>query len=110
MDSVVLHNRMTEAEYDAERARLGNSRKDAGDRWEQDLARLFARSGWTQDDLAKKEGKSQSWVGQRLCFGRFLNFTTNVVNAVAPPTNLTEGYFRKYWEKADPCGGNERQR
>jgi hypothetical protein len=110
MDSVVLHNRMTEAEYDAERARLGNSRKDAGDRWEQELARLFAKSGWTQEDLAKKEGKGRTWVVQRLCFGRFLNFVANATNPVPLPRNLTEGRFRKYWDNADPCDGNERQR
>lgn len=101
---------MTEAEYRAERARRGNSRKDAGDRWEQDLARLFAKSGWTQEDLAKVEGKGQTWINYRLRFGRFLSFITNEINAVPPPTNLTEGRFRKYWENADACGGNERQR
>jgi hypothetical protein len=39
---------------------------------------LFYRSGWTQEELAKKEGKSPQWVAQRIRFGRFLNFSTAV--------------------------------
>jgi hypothetical protein len=34
------------------------------------LAALFHRSNWTQEQLAKKEGKAQSWVARRLLFGR----------------------------------------
>ena len=45
------------------------------------MARLFARSGWTQQELADVEGKSQQWIVQRLTFGSFLNWldTTAVV-------------------------------
>ena len=31
---------------------------------EQALAALFYRSGWTQEELAKKEGKSQQWLAE----------------------------------------------
>lgn len=110
---VTLHNRMTEADYEAERAALRATYGD--DKYEADamrvraLAMLFARSGWTQEDLAEKEGKSQTWVAQNLLFGRFLNIAV-AINPETLPTNLKEGTFRKYWKAADACGGNERQR
>ena len=37
-------------------------RAEAGARFEQALATLFFRSGWTQEKLAEKEGKSQHWI------------------------------------------------
>ena len=67
---------------------------------DQALAQLFARSGWTQEELGKKEGKSQDWISLRLRFGRFLNFTTAVVNSELP-RNLTEWRFRELWEQTD---------
>lgn len=48
------------------------------------------RSGWTQDQLAAKEKRSQDWVALKIRFGRFLSFTTTVVNAETLPNNLTE--------------------
>jgi hypothetical protein len=51
--------RMPEEVYERERTRLreiyGDSSKEAGARFEQELAKLFYRSGWTQEELAKKE-------------------------------------------------------
>ena len=59
-------NRMTDVEYDAERQRIratyGDTKGEAGARFEQELSRLFAVAkgrGWNQEDLAKKEGKTQ---------------------------------------------------
>jgi hypothetical protein len=40
--------RMTPKEYETARAALGD-RTNAGARWDQQLATLFYRSGWTQD-------------------------------------------------------------
>jgi hypothetical protein len=71
------------------------------------LAALFHRSNWTQEQLAKKEGKAQSWIARRLLFGRFLSFMPTGINAENVPTNLTERRFRSYWERAPGCGGNE---
>jgi hypothetical protein len=54
------------------------------------------RSGQTkrliapEDELARKEGKTQSWVTRRLCFGRFLNFAT-----VAAKTTLAQRKARR---------------
>ena len=51
---------MSDYEYDAERARLretyGDTAEEAGVKFEQALARLFHRSGWTQQKLADKRG------------------------------------------------------
>ena len=76
------------------RARLrklyGESSVETAAKRDQALAQLFARSGWTQEELGKKEGKSQDWISLRLRFGRFLNFTTTVVKTDPLPANLTE--------------------
>jgi len=41
------------------------------------------------------------WIQYRLCFGRFLNFTTTVVKAGTLPKNLTERRFRTFWEQTE---------
>jgi hypothetical protein len=52
-------------------------------------------------ELAKKEGRTQSWVQYRLRFGRFLNFITMVIKTDSLPKNLTERRFRSLWEQTD---------
>jgi hypothetical protein len=110
---VVLHNRMTEAEYDVERARLrdlyGESSAEAAAKRDQAMALLFARSNWTQEELAAKEGKSQSHIGKRLRFGQFLMFSSKELNAEKLPTNLNERRFRGFWEQTDKAD-NDRKR
>lgn len=93
---------MTEAEYDARRevlrAAYGDSAPERSGRFDQELARLFESSRWTQEQLALKEGKNQSWIARRLHFARFLNsMPTGII-----PKNLTEWRFRGYWEQTDP--------
>jgi hypothetical protein len=106
----VVGHRMSEAEYDAERAKLAPDKAAAAVRWEQSLAVLFARSNWTQDMLAKKEGKSQRWISYRLTFGHFLTFSTTVLKAETLPNNLTERRFRLFWEQTDKDERNDRIR
>jgi len=111
---VQMIGRMTADEYVAERTRLhglyGDSRKEAGARFEQALSRLFYRSGWTQDELAKQEGKSRQWIQSRLQFGRFLDFATTVANPEKPLLGLTERRFRFFWEQTDRSETNGRIR
>jgi hypothetical protein len=86
---------------------VGN-RKDTGAKWDQQLATLFYQSGWTQERLAEKEGKSRPYITRLLLFGRFLNFVPIGTNPEIPLSSITEGKFRSYWERTE--GGNERQR
>lgn len=101
--------RMTADDYETRRAELratyGDSKGDAGGRYEQELAKLFAASGWTQEQLAKKEGKSRPYIARMLLLGAFLNFVPDR----HIPANLTEWKFRGYWSQTerDP---NERVR
>lgn len=108
-----LANRMSDDEFEREREELreryGDNRTEAGNRYEQELAKLFWRSGWTQEELAAKEGKSRPYIAQKLIFGRFLGFVASATSAENLPKNLSEGYFRKFWSQTDK-DDNERQR
>jgi len=71
--------RMSESDYDRERTALrktnGESSAAAIAKREQALAALLHRSGWTQEEVAEKEGISQQRIEEKLRFGRFLEFT-----------------------------------
>jgi hypothetical protein len=67
------------------------------------VAALFYRSGWTQEELTKKEGRSHDWVSLQMRFGRFLSFSTTV-EKLTLPKNLTEYRFRNYWHQTDKSG------
>jgi hypothetical protein len=103
-------NRMSDADYERERAQIratyGDSKGSAGARFEQELAKLFHRSGWTQEKLAEKEGKNQKTISRWLVFGRFLDFRPSGPKLPNPAfANLTERKFRGYWERTDKAEG-----
>jgi transcriptional regulator with XRE-family HTH domain len=119
--NVVQLKRMSDTDYERERALLretyGDNQKQAGAKRDQALAKLLYRSGWTQQELAKKEGCGQPTIGRRLKFGDFLSFVENMPVGINSentpftlPLDLTEGKFRKYWQRTDKTGGNDRER
>lgn len=110
------HNagRMTEAEYDRERAKIAPTKQQAGIRWEQDLARLFYRSGWTKAELGKRERRTGQNVGQLVKFGEFLTFIGHEINN-SSLEKLTRGHFTKLWNETargrmDKTGLYDRER
>jgi hypothetical protein len=114
---LVSNQTMSEMEYDRQRAELERlyGGPDAADKEvlakrDQAWAQLFLRTGWPQEKLAEKEGKSQSWVARRLTFGRFLHFMPMGINPDSPPlpADLTERKFRGVWERTKK--GDERDR
>jgi transcriptional regulator with XRE-family HTH domain len=102
-DTITRAGHMTEAEYDRERAKIAKTKAEAGVRWEQELARLFARSGWTQKELAKKEGLGETHISYLLRFGQFLDFCTTVGKSELVSSDslsaLTVSRFRGYWSR-----------
>jgi hypothetical protein len=104
---------MSDEEYDRRHAELdatyGKDRREAGIRREQELARLFWRSGWTQERLAERERISQAEASRRIVFGRFLDFIPSSINAEIPTKTLTLGRFQTFWRQTDSIG-NERKR
>jgi hypothetical protein len=107
---VPLTSRMSEAEYDAVRAALGN-RKDAKAKWDQELCKLYVTSGWTTAALARKEGIHLRTMQFRLVFGRFVAFadTRTMVRGSPILQGLTERGFRGRWTETVNTG-NEYQR
>jgi hypothetical protein len=73
---------------------------------DQQMARLFVESAWSQQELAERLAKrwgkevSQRWVSYHLVFGRFLTFfsTSCAKDEWKIPSNLTEGAFRRFFE------------
>lgn len=106
-------NRMSEPDLDRELAslkeRYGDSRTQASNRGEQELAKVFARSGWTQEELAAKVGKDRTWVARRLTLGRFLDFVPMGTNLGFDLSDLSERRFREAWSKTEKSP-NERHR
>ncbi len=106
--------RMTEKQYEQERSKIAATKNEAkavaGVRWEQELAALFYRSGWTLEELAERERKSFSWIRYAMAFGKFLGFCSKEQIAGNLPNNLSVRRFRSYLERTERGSGNERIR
>jgi hypothetical protein len=79
---------------------------------DQELAKLFVESEWSQEQLAlylgKRWGKEveRRWVSYHLRLGRFLLFfRTSGSEEWKIPDSLTEHRFRRLWEET-PAQGN----
>jgi hypothetical protein len=88
------------AQFEEEKARLmalyGGTARDALGKRAQAFAQLYARSGWTQVELAEVEKMSQSRMQQLLLFGRFL-ITTNGGKG----SKIKERKFRVLFQRTD---------
>lgn len=102
------NKKMTEAEYDLRRKHDDEqveARQELVDAYrDQAYAKRFYDSGWTQQELADKEGKSQPWIVCRIRFGKFMDWLNVAIittgnNRALAPKNLTERRFRSYWEQ-----------
>jgi len=103
--------RMIEAEYDQERARLRvlyGVRSKNNAKLDQAIALLFARTGWTQEELAAKEPRARAQIARLLRLGRFLTFTE--LSSDSLRKSLTEKLFFSYWQDTDESETNERIR
>ena len=93
---------MTPEEFQEEKrqlvARLGATAKEGTQKWAQGFARLYARSEWTQRQLAQAEQISQQRVTQLLNFGRFLLFLTTTGSQIKEPG---ERQYRTLWVSSD---------
>lgn len=102
---------MTDEQYRIERQKLdaiyGDGRETAGNRWEQELARLFRRSEWTQERLAQQERLSPQRIAQWLKFGEFLNSTV-VEKSTIDRNSLSERRFRGFWERTERRDADKR--
>jgi hypothetical protein len=69
---------------------------------DQAMAHLFEECGWTQEEIAKVEGKSRIWVVYRLRLARFSAFVTSGYICKFPLHLLSERRFRHAWLSS--CG------
>lgn len=102
-------NMMTEQQLDARLTHIEEQAAALQERVDgyrdQEMAKAFLESEWSQEQLAEFLGKrwgkdvSRPWVECRLRFGRFIGFfDTQCIKEWTLPTNLTEGAFRRLWE------------
>lgn len=114
--SVALRNAMTREEFTTRWSELlrtyGPTRQTAGAKAEQHMGELFARSGWTQEDIAAEVGMNRSRISHLLTFGRFLDFVTQGNNSdlASLKRPLHEKRFRSFWTTTKEFKGSDRQR
>jgi hypothetical protein len=62
------------------------------------------RQYWERTGKASKDSirfRAVLTLIESVLFGRFLTFITTVINSDSVPKSLTEGRFRKYWERTE---------
>jgi hypothetical protein len=78
---------MTESEYERERAELdtiyGRSGTEAAAKRDQALAKLFYRSGWTQEQLQRIIALSEARTPGEKCMGRALEIVATLFAVIA---------------------------
>jgi hypothetical protein len=88
---------MTREDFRQERALLlqhyGEAPGEAATMRAQAFAKLYARSGWTQEQLAHEEHKTQRWMSYQIVFGEFLLRTDS-----SKTKELKEFRFRGWWK------------
>lgn len=103
-----LRTPMTTEEFHQEKSRLvalyGAAPREASGKRAQEFAMLYAKSGWTQRELAKHEGISQTSMFHKLIFGKFLLWLITNCNQ---PWTRTDGHFRTLWEATDQTQTDE---
>lgn len=114
--TMTLPNTMSREEFSAawqeHLKTYGPNKQTAGAKSEQHMSDLFARSGWTQDQIAGVVGMSFQHVSRMLNFGAFLvnspaGESSNLALLKRP---LTENRFRSFWKQTGAHKGNDRQR
>lgn len=112
IEDIGHNSRMTPDEYRQEREAI----RQGETRIEQQLARLFRRSGWKQQELAEVEGKSEGQICEMLRFGRFLEFLGAAEESEVTSNLSCRAFHKTYWPKTEYLGNpptkcrNERQR
>jgi hypothetical protein len=94
--AVLRSGQMTEGDYDRERAKITYRDSPAAKR-DQALAILLYRSGWTKEQLAKKEGRTHQWASYQIEFGRFVS--SSLARSESLPKNLDTKKFLDIWEQ-----------
>lgn len=102
---------MSDLEFDEKLKQIeqtyGAGREGVEARRDQELSRLFNECEWTQDRIARKIGRHQTWVSLRLRFGAFLSFMTTGHKTEISTQSLTERAFRSLWSQTK---GKEQER
>lgn len=101
-----MSEKWSEAKYDAQRQHIQDEYvttvHNAIAKRDQLLSQLFCECGWTQQEIADKEGRNRDWVSKRLRFGRFCDHLYSMEYRKLP-VNLNERRFRELWSQH---GGN----
>lgn len=90
-------SRMTAEEFDQRWQEIlhtyGTTTREAVAKRDREIALLLAGSGWTQQEIASRIGRKQTWVSEQIVFGGFLALSRR------DNDDLTENRFNKFWRQ-----------